>query len=126
MEFLNETIRSQYRTRQLCLALQEVTLMLECLAARTQKMPKGICITDIYRPNDKDSYHSKWQAVDIRDRDWTPQFHAAVRAVLVALKSVDPCIQHEFEPSDRHPKSAPHLHLEYSDGSLEKGKHETL
>lgn len=81
-------------------------------------MPKGICITSIYRPNDKDSYHSEWKAIDIRDRDWTPQFHAAVRAVLVALNSLDPCIQHEFEPSDRHPNSAPHLHLEYDDGTI--------
>jgi len=125
MQTKDESLRSQYNAKRLSIPLQETVLMLECLARRCEEMPNGITITSIYRPADSKSYHSRWRAIDIRNRDWPPKFHAAVYALLVAIHELSPEIQWEFEPSQRHPNSAPHLHLEQSDGSLEKEKKES-
>jgi hypothetical protein len=69
-----------------------------------------IVVTCIYRPDDLDSYHSKWQAIDLRTRDWPVAYRIAIQVILVDIKRFDPRIQHEFE-SD-------HLHIEFDDGSL--------
>jgi len=111
MQFKTDTLRSQYRTKKLCLPLRETCLVLEILARRAGR-PEGITITSLYRPKDADSYHSKWQAIDIRNRDWPPTLHASVFAVLVAIRELDVKCQFEVE--------ADHLHLEYDDQSLQK------
>jgi len=115
MQYLTKEIQEQYRSNQLCLPLRTVVLVLECLATLYQnKMPDGITITSLYRPDDKGSYHSVWRAVDIRNRDWTTTFTRVVGPVLSLIRQMDKCIQYEFE-SD-------HLHIEYDNNDpLVKG-----
>lgn len=116
MDWLTKEIEQQYKSKQLHPALQEVTLTLESLASNYRnKMPRGITVTDLWREHDLKSYHHKWQAIDLRIRDWDSKFRNAVAVVLMAYRHLDGRIQHEFEDKA---VEGPHLHLEFDDDSL--------
>ncbi len=106
MQFKTKEVQEQYRSRKLHKELQDVVLTLEVLAGLYKDdLENGITITCIHRPEDTNSFHSIWQGIDIRTRDWSATFKRVAGPVLSLMKKLDRCIQHEFE-SD-------HLHLEY-------------
>lgn len=119
MEFKSKTEREQYHYRQLHPKLMDLLTGLDGLAAVAGKK---ITITCLHRPNDLDSYHSKWQAVDLRTYDWTTGWREFVTLILLRLKAWDKCVQFEFEPSAAHPTSDEHLHIELDDNTLNKEK----
>ena len=119
MEFKTKTEREQYRSRQLHPRLMDLLTALDALAA-VAKQP--LMITSIHRAADTHSYHSKWQAVDLRVLDWKVEWQQFVILIILKMRCYDRAIQFELEPSDRHPKSDPHLHIEYDDNTLNKEK----
>ena len=76
-------------------------------------------VTCIHRPDDLNSYHSKWQALDARIHDWDLIVKRKMSLFLAGLGGLTRGkFQFEFEPSERHPDSTPHLHLEWDDGTI--------
>jgi len=98
-------------------SLKIVVLILDSMAKIYRMAGKGeveIMVTSIYRPDDLKSYHSKFQAIDLRTKDWGMTFMKAVGPVIYAIRWLDNKIQYVFE------KDSPHLHIEFDDGTIEK------
>lgn len=119
MRFKDDEIKRQWETQLLHPKLRDELLVLDGLA-QICGMEGGLMLTSIYRPDDAFSYHKKWQAVDIRDKDWDKQFMRLFTTVIISIKRWNPQAQFELEPSPLHPDSAPHAHLEIDDGTITK------
>jgi hypothetical protein len=119
MRYKDEEIKRQWETGLLHPKLRDQIVMLDSLA-QICGMEGGLMLTSIYRPESMNSYHSLWRAVDIRDRDWDAAFDRLFMTILISIKRWDKEAQWEKEPSDAHPNSPPHYHIEADDGSLQK------
>ena len=123
MQFKEKKQQDEWRSNKLHPKVTRVCLILESMAELYKdKMPDGITITSIYREGDP-KYHGKWQAVDVRDRDWDHRFFRIAQVVLTGLRQLDKRVQHEFEPTIRDEDTGvvlkgQHLHIEFDDNSL--------
>lgn len=81
-----------------------------------------ITVTSYFRPDDKDSYHSLHQAVDIRTRDKPVDFKAKVGALGSILWSIDRRLQ-IFAHVELWGKPQEHFHIAIKDGKIQRDKH---
>ena len=97
---------------------KKLLMVLECLDAYSQAVGCGeIVITSLYRPDDLDSYHSKFQAADIRINDKPSWWIMAVELIMTAFKQCDDTIQLDRHLELRNTVSE-HLHIEIDTGDL--------
>ena len=78
-----------------------------------------ITITSLYRPHDKDSYHSKLQAGDVRSKDKPPRWLWSMERLGKILRENDDQIQldmHKSLEESKHPNR--HLHWEVDTGDI--------
>lgn len=125
MQFKTDEVRYQWRKKG-CLVndhgknkvirldpkLIDSVLILEWMAGLSKHGPtQGVCITDLISTFRKGfSLHPYGYASDIRTRDWSPIFMAAVKAVGLALHTINRHIQFVWEED--------HLHIEYDDAKI--------
>ena len=119
MRWKDDEIKRQWETGLVHPKLRDEIVMLDSLA-QICGMEGGLMLTSIYRPDDAFSYHKKWQAVDIRNRDISEPLMRLITTILIKVKRWNPQLQFEIEPSPMHPDSAPHAHLEIDDGTIVK------
>jgi len=76
-----------------------------------------ITITSFFRPDDKKSYHSILQAVDIRTRDKPAEFLTSMVILRDVLKANNPELQ-IYMHKELWGKPNQHIHLGIKDGKL--------
>ena len=76
-----------------------------------------IVVTSFLRPDDRKSYHSKGQAIDIRVRDKSPRWFEAMMLLKFALQRLDPQVQMVMH-LEEYNKENSHIHCEIDNGSL--------
>lgn len=124
MKFKESVLADQFNDKKLHPTIRATVNLLDSVIAlyvhsHPNATVKDLVITSLYRPGNPKSYHSKWQAVDLRTFDWDLTVQRRISTFLHAVNSLTRHrVQFEFEPNDRHPDSDPHLHIEYDDGSL--------
>lgn len=107
MRFKTPKLRKEWETVHP--TLRAVVTLLDVAARR---MGKSVTITCVHRPWDKDSYHSRRRACDIRIWGWRLPFRLKITERLSCFKYISSEIQHEWEVD--------HLHIEIDNGSLKK------
>ena len=76
-------------------------------------------ITSYWRPKDEDSYHSIFQAADIRVHDKPKNFKTILSFLIPILRMVDKNLQ-IYLHYELDGKPMDHVHLAYKDGSLKR------
>ncbi len=76
-----------------------------------------ITITSYYRPNNKNSYHSICQAVDIRTKDKPVEFKTYVGALGSVLRELDKTLQ-IYTHKELWGKPHEHFHIAIKDGKI--------
>jgi len=76
-----------------------------------------LIVTSYLRPNNKNSYHSVGQAIDIRVHDHSMSWRLAICKIGEALKALNAQIQ-MVPHYELWNKENEHIHIEYDDGSL--------
>ena len=123
MKFCSPQLEAEFNDNRLHPAVKAAAIVIDGIVTmwRTAhpNTTTGECtITSVYRDG-AGSYHGRWQAVDIRTRDWDSTVRRNVEKTLAMIWNIS-CkhLQREFEPSKKHPDNAPHLHVEWDDGSI--------
>ena len=118
-------VHAQIMDRELHLAVWMTLRMIESLKElwyinKEEKAPE-LVVTSIYRPEDTGSYHSIWQAADIRTWNLDPLFVKFVKILSRFILKWIPKVQIVFEPTiweighdgKKKPVRGEHFHIEY-------------